>query len=404
MLINDLYNNKKQGVAEGKIKLYTDPGYFGAEVDDAGFDSLPIVNISADMLVGFEPDDKMNQPKSRANVEKIVAGLKQGAKLPPLLVRKYKNGYQVLDGHHRFWAYKLLGVKSIPSRIVPDEDIEEISKQGVAEAIGDLGSSRDRGKSIRKWRKQRGLDEQGVAEEASPMIKPPANRFDNKQQAFDHAKQHGGKVFKSTYIDPNTGSKNIVFVVKKDQDMAEEYELAGVGVAYELGRQAYKQGKTIRDNPYSATKEARKYDEWEKGLERGKHDANDAKLFRSRVREQGVEENMNDDELAAMAKKVSPNAYIRVNGQEVQKPENYGRPYTPPPHDAEKHQRDLTAQYPNIDELVAKAEQRRDPDYNYAEGDAYYRGRDAEQNYQKLRQIQRVIQGLNESLNRSHLP
>lgn len=80
------------------------------------------------------------------------------------------------------------------------------------------------------------------------------------------------------------------------------------------------------------------------------------------------------------------------------------KPYTPPQHDAEKYQRDLTAKYPNIDELVADAEKRRDPQYDYAEGDAYYRGREAEQNYQKLKQIQRVIQGLNESLNRSHLP
>ena len=294
--------------------------------------------------------------------------------------------------------------------------------------------------------------EQGVSEEASPMIKPPANRFDNKQEAFDHAKQYGGKVFKSTYTDSNTGIQNIVFVVKKEQGMAEEYELAGVGVAYELGRRAYQERKTIRDNPYSATKEARKYDEWEKGLERGKHDANDAKLFRNSVTEQdveeakkkkkkkssramggyffpgygyygsgesgegggddgggesanrGMEENMNDDELAAMAKKASPNAYISVNGKEVQKPENWDKPYTPPAFDAEKYQRDLTAKYPNIDELVAKAEQRRDINYDYAEGDAYYRGREAEQNYQKLKQIQRVIQGLNESLNRSHLP
>ena len=123
----------EQGVAEGKVKLYTDPDYFGAEVDDAGFDSLPVVNISADRLVGFEPDSKMNQTKSQANVEKIVAGLKKGNKLPPLLVRKYKDGYQVLDGHHRFWAYKLLGTKNIPVRIVADKDIEEISKQGVAE-------------------------------------------------------------------------------------------------------------------------------------------------------------------------------------------------------------------------------------------------------------------------------
>jgi hypothetical protein len=124
----------EQGVAEGKVKLHTDPGYFGAEVDDTGFDSLPVVNILANKLVGFEPDSKMNQPKSQANVEKIVAGLKKGDKLPPLLVRKYKNGYQVLDGHHRFWAYKLSGTKSIPVRIVADKDIEEIGKQGVAEA------------------------------------------------------------------------------------------------------------------------------------------------------------------------------------------------------------------------------------------------------------------------------
>ena len=65
------------------------------------------------------------------------------------------------------------------------------------------------------------MSEQDMAEEASPMIKPPANRFDNKQEAFDYAKEHGGKVFKSTYIDPNTGIKNIIFVVKKEQGVAE---------------------------------------------------------------------------------------------------------------------------------------------------------------------------------------
>jgi hypothetical protein len=81
--------------------------------------------------------------------------------------------------------------------------------------------------------------------------------------------------------------------------------------------------------------------------------------------------------------------------------------YTPPaaaPMDLEKQRRDLTAKYPNIDELVRRAELNRDPNYEMADGPAYYAARDAEQNYQKLKQIQRVIQGLNESLNRSHLP
>lgn len=122
-----------QGVAEGKVKLYTDPGYFGAEVDDAGFDSLPVVNIPTSSLVGFEPDSKMQQPEAMNNVKKILAGLEQGDNIPPILVRKYKNGYQVLDGHHRFWAYKVAKKDTIPARVVDPKDIEEVGKQGVAE-------------------------------------------------------------------------------------------------------------------------------------------------------------------------------------------------------------------------------------------------------------------------------
>jgi hypothetical protein len=68
----------------------------------------------------------------------------------------------------------------------------------------------------------------------------------------------------------------------------------------------------------------------------------------------------------------------------------------------EKQQRDLTAKYPNIDELVRRAELNRDPDYEMADGQAYYAARDAEQHYQKLRQIQRVIQGLNEHKERQN--
>jgi hypothetical protein len=72
------------------------------------------------------------------------------------------------------------------------------------------------------------------------------------------------------------------------------------------------------------------------------------------------------------------------------------KPYTPPPVDQEKQRQDLADKYPNIDELVRKAELRRDPDYEMADGQAYYDGRDAEQNYQKLKQIQRMIRSTQE--------
>jgi hypothetical protein len=139
---------------------------------------------------------------------------------------------------------------------------------------------------------------------------------------------------------------------------------------------------------------------------KSQYNRDQAMSYFTNISEQDVTESMSDD-MAAMAQKKFPNAYISKDGKEVQKPENWGKRYTPPPAapaDLEKQRRELTAKYPNIDELVRRAELNRDPDYEMADGEAYYAARDAEQNYQKLRQIQRVIQGLNESLDRSHLP
>jgi hypothetical protein len=69
------------------------------------------------------------------------------------------------------------------------------------------------------------------------------------------------------------------------------------------------------------------------------------------------------------------------------------KPYTAPPVDQDKQRRDLADKYPDIDELVRQAELNRDPNYEYADGQAYYNGRDAEHKYHKLKQIQRMIRG-----------
>jgi len=160
-------------------------------------------------------------------------------------------------------------------------------------------------------------------------------------------------------------------------------------------------GSNSYHNPYSREDEPTEWDEYKSGFNMAQielqNDLEDNNFS------EGVAEGMSDD-MAAMAQKKFPNAYISKDGEEVQKPKNWGKRYTPPaaaPVDLEKQQRDLTARYPNIDELVRRAELNRDPNYERADGQAYYAARDAEQNYLKLRQIQRVIQGLNESLQRT---
>ena len=110
-----------------KVRLSTAPKDFGAYVTDKGTPEktvmLPISKISI-----FEPDDKFDDQKHTKNLDNIIKTIKLGKELPPILVRRQKLGYQVLDGHHRFKAYKMLGKKEIPARIVSNYNVKDIKE------------------------------------------------------------------------------------------------------------------------------------------------------------------------------------------------------------------------------------------------------------------------------------
>ena len=122
---------KEEAVYENKIKLSKDPNYFGAVGLEKYKPTGPVVNIPIRQLVGFEPDDKMRDPKSMAKVNAIAKAVQDKKTIPPILARKYKNGYQVIDGHHRFWGQRKAGANAIKAQIVPPEDIEEAAGVGI---------------------------------------------------------------------------------------------------------------------------------------------------------------------------------------------------------------------------------------------------------------------------------
>ena len=66
-------------------------------------------------------------------------------------------------------------------------------------------------------------------EEASPMIKPPSNRFDNKKDAFAHAKKNGGKVYRHKYVNPRTGMESTTFSVKEEVEQVNELKKSTLG-------------------------------------------------------------------------------------------------------------------------------------------------------------------------------
>lgn len=97
----------------------------GVEHPDAyDFDALPIETIRMDDLIGFEPAEKMNDARCAAKVADMVEALRAGTyNEPPIFVRKYEGGYQVIDGHHRFHAHRTADRITIEVRVVPEEDI-----------------------------------------------------------------------------------------------------------------------------------------------------------------------------------------------------------------------------------------------------------------------------------------
>lgn len=108
-----------------KVRLSSNPDDYGAWVHDGRGREEPTVELPINRITTFEPEDKFQDPKNAENLKRIIKAIKAGAKLPPILVRRQGQGYQVIDGHHRFKAYRLLNKKTIPARIISKYNIKD---------------------------------------------------------------------------------------------------------------------------------------------------------------------------------------------------------------------------------------------------------------------------------------
>jgi hypothetical protein len=109
---------------EIKVKIY--PGGQGADVDydERELSDMATSDIPLNMLVLNEPASKMLEPESKIVLKNLIEKVKEGKQLPPIIVRKLGNKYQIVDGHHRYFANKILGKDRIRAIIVDPQDVE----------------------------------------------------------------------------------------------------------------------------------------------------------------------------------------------------------------------------------------------------------------------------------------
>lgn len=117
-----------------KVRISKDPNDLGAYVDDDG-EPEPTIRLPLPKITSvLEPDEyHAEKPGAIERVERMAKAIEAGRDMPAILVRRHGDGYQVLDGHHRFKAYRQVGAESIPARVVdPDNitgDVDEAAKQ-----------------------------------------------------------------------------------------------------------------------------------------------------------------------------------------------------------------------------------------------------------------------------------
>lgn len=100
--------------------LETDNSEIGATVSSNSIRKEKTVMLPMNQIRSrFEGDDKADPEwkEARANIENIKKQIKRDiSKLPPIIVRRLpkENTYQVIDGHHRYFAFREMNVKRIP--------------------------------------------------------------------------------------------------------------------------------------------------------------------------------------------------------------------------------------------------------------------------------------------------
>ena len=75
----------------------------------------------------------------------------------------------------------------------------------------------------------------------------------------------------------NPGDQDFHFEVRRSTGLTEQ---STSGVASNLGRSAFRMGKSLKDNPYNTASEKQKNDSWKKGWTQAKHDKIEADSFR----------------------------------------------------------------------------------------------------------------------------
>ena len=112
------------------VTIHTNPQYRGATIYPGVKSSLPTTQMPFDSLRMWESDKTLRTKAVRDWVKNtLIPILQDRGRLKPMLVWKRGNQYYVIDGNHRYLAYKAVGFHGdVPVRVVPNDMVKISNK------------------------------------------------------------------------------------------------------------------------------------------------------------------------------------------------------------------------------------------------------------------------------------
>ena len=121
------------------VTIHTNPNYRGATIGAGVKEQLPITKMPIDQLQMWESDKTLRTKKVRDWVKNtLIPKLQDKGRLMPLIVWNRKGQHFVIDGNHRYLAYKAVKFQGdVPVQIVPNNMVTVTNKIPVEENFAD---------------------------------------------------------------------------------------------------------------------------------------------------------------------------------------------------------------------------------------------------------------------------
>ena len=122
---NQVDEDFADGEENKSVTIHTNPNYRGATIGAGVKEQLPVTKMPIDELYMWENDKTLRIKAVRDWVKNtLIPKLQDKGRLMPMIVWNRKGKYFVIDGNHRFLAYKAAGFKGdVPVKVVPQEMI-----------------------------------------------------------------------------------------------------------------------------------------------------------------------------------------------------------------------------------------------------------------------------------------